>query len=104
MRVLQVADGETGVAEIADIALGRGASVTDAADIRTRQTASEGGFLPLTVVPADAWSALAARAIEPNGYYLPAWELAVNASAPAAPAHRRSARGAMPRLPRGWSA
>ena len=80
MRVLQVADGEAGVAEIADIALGRGASVTDAADIRTRQTASEGGFLPLTVVPADAWSALAARAIEPNGYYLPAWELAVNAS------------------------
>jgi len=29
----------------------------------------------------EAWSALAARAIEPNGYYLPQWELAVNASA-----------------------
>jgi len=37
--------------------------------------------MALTAVPADAWSALAARAIEPNGYYLPEWELAVNASA-----------------------
>jgi CelD/BcsL family acetyltransferase involved in cellulose biosynthesis len=81
MRVPQVADGEAGVAEIADIALGRRASVTDAADIRTRQTAPASGFLPLTAVASEAWSALAARAIEPNGYYLPQWELAVNASA-----------------------
>ena len=35
----------------------------------------------LTAVAPEAWSALAARAIEPNGYYLPDWELAVNASA-----------------------
>jgi CelD/BcsL family acetyltransferase involved in cellulose biosynthesis len=82
MRVPLVVEGEAGVAEIADIALVRRASVTtDAADIGPRQTASESGFLPLTAVPADAWSALAARAIEPNGYYLPEWELAVNASA-----------------------
>jgi hypothetical protein len=39
------------------------------------------GFAPLTSVPVAAWRALAERAIEPNGYYLPAWELAVNASA-----------------------
>ena len=66
---------------IADIALVRRASVTDATDIRAGRTASENGFLPLTEIAAEAWSAHAARAIEPNGYYLPEWELAVNASA-----------------------
>ena len=29
----------------------------------------------------EPWRALAERAVEPNGYYLPEWELAVNASA-----------------------
>ena len=37
---------------------------------------------PLVDVPADAWRALEARAIEPNGYYLADWELAVNRLAP----------------------
>jgi len=69
------------VAEFAEIALGRRASIIDAADIRTRQTAPASGFLPLNEVAPEAWSALAAGAIEPNGYYLPEWELAVNASA-----------------------
>jgi CelD/BcsL family acetyltransferase involved in cellulose biosynthesis len=36
--------------------------------------------LPLTTVPVDAWRALSQAALEPNGYYLPDWELAVNAS------------------------
>jgi CelD/BcsL family acetyltransferase involved in cellulose biosynthesis len=81
MRVLEVADGEAGVVEIADIVLGRRATVADAADIRAHQTASEGGFRPLTEIDSDAWSTLAAHALEPNGYYLPAWERAVNASA-----------------------
>jgi hypothetical protein len=36
---------------------------------------------PLTTVPPSQWRALAERAVEPNGYYLPDWELAVNASA-----------------------
>jgi CelD/BcsL family acetyltransferase involved in cellulose biosynthesis len=35
----------------------------------------------LTAVAASQWRALAERAIEPNGYYLADWELAVNASA-----------------------
>jgi len=39
------------------------------------------GFTTLTSVPVAAWRRLTERAIEPNGYYLPAWELAVNASA-----------------------
>jgi CelD/BcsL family acetyltransferase involved in cellulose biosynthesis len=36
---------------------------------------------PLATVAASRWRALAERAIEPNGYYLPDWELAVSASA-----------------------
>jgi CelD/BcsL family acetyltransferase involved in cellulose biosynthesis len=39
------------------------------------------GFAALTAIPVEEWRALAERAIEPNGYYLPAWELAVNAFA-----------------------
>lgn len=35
----------------------------------------------LTELPVDAWRALQACAVEPNGYYLADWELAVNASA-----------------------
>jgi CelD/BcsL family acetyltransferase involved in cellulose biosynthesis len=38
-------------------------------------------FTPLADVSASQWRRLAERAIEPNGYYLPDWELAVNASA-----------------------
>ena len=40
---------------------------------------------PLTAVPLSQWRGLAERAIEPNGYYLPGWELAVNACAPGRP-------------------
>ena len=40
-----------------------------------------GAFMPLAAVAPDSWRALAGRAIEPNGYYLPDWEIAVNASA-----------------------
>jgi CelD/BcsL family acetyltransferase involved in cellulose biosynthesis len=36
---------------------------------------------PLVAVAAEQWRLLAERAIEPNGYYLPDWELAVNESA-----------------------
>lgn len=34
---------------------------------------------PLADIAVDRWQALAARAAEPNGYYLPEWALAVNA-------------------------
>lgn len=37
--------------------------------------------VPLTSVDPGQWRALAQRAIEPNGYYLPGWELAVSATA-----------------------
>jgi CelD/BcsL family acetyltransferase involved in cellulose biosynthesis len=36
-------------------------------------------FAPLTAVAASQWRELAERALEPNGYYLPGWALAVNA-------------------------
>ncbi|WP_256808180.1 GNAT family N-acetyltransferase [Bradyrhizobium sp. Bra78] len=38
-------------------------------------------LVPLTAIEASQWRALAQRTIEPNGYYLPGWELAVSASA-----------------------
>ena len=67
--------------DIADTSLARSASIADAADRRSRQAASDTAIQPLTAISEDAWRLLAARAIEPNGYYLPGWELAVNASA-----------------------
>ncbi|MGL4261043.1 MAG: GNAT family N-acetyltransferase [Afipia sp.] len=38
---------------------------------------------PLDMISAERWRRLSDNAIEPNGYYLPEWELAVNASAQA---------------------
>jgi CelD/BcsL family acetyltransferase involved in cellulose biosynthesis len=71
------------VVDIVDLAVVRRASRSDAAAARVRTTATRPqGLTPLTEIDADAWRALAARAAEPNGYYLPDWELAVNASVP----------------------
>ncbi len=47
-----------------------------------RRTAPERDAVPpLTAIDLQSWRELAARALEPNGYYLPDWELAVSASA-----------------------
>ncbi|MCK1722796.1 GNAT family N-acetyltransferase [Bradyrhizobium sp. 141] len=46
---------------------------TDAGAARAR--------VPLTAIDPGQWRALAQRAVEPNGYYLPPWELAVSATA-----------------------
>ncbi|MBR1211556.1 GNAT family N-acetyltransferase [Bradyrhizobium sp. JYMT SZCCT0180] len=68
------------MAEIAETSLVRRASPGDAA--RTRAPVTPAGALtPLTDIPAAQWRALSERVAEPNGYYLPEWELAVNASA-----------------------
>ncbi|MGZ3323633.1 MAG: GNAT family N-acetyltransferase [Xanthobacteraceae bacterium] len=56
--------------EIADRAAVGRASLNDAAGLR-----------PLTAVALSQWRRLSEHAIEPNAYYLPAWELAVNALA-----------------------
>ena len=75
------------MAEIADIASAHRPSVNDGANKRVHAGAvstkefQNAGLTALTAVPFDQWRALAERAVEPNGYYLPAWELAVNASA-----------------------
>jgi len=72
---------------MADIAGRPRPSRDDGADKRahaafiSRPDLQRAGFTPLTAIPVEEWRALAERAIEPNGYYLPAWELAVNASA-----------------------
>jgi CelD/BcsL family acetyltransferase involved in cellulose biosynthesis len=61
------------VAEIAHTAMVRRASPGDATDTRA--------LVPLTSIAADQWRQLAEVACEPNGYYLPGWEQAVNAFA-----------------------
>lgn len=62
------------MADIADTALVHRASRRDAAATRAAPE-------PLASVSADAWRGLASRAVEPNGYYLPEWELAIDALA-----------------------
>ena len=46
-----------------------------------KHAAASRARVPLTAIEPGQWRALAQRAIEPNGYYLPGWELAVNATA-----------------------
>ncbi|WP_298256886.1 GNAT family N-acetyltransferase [Bradyrhizobium sp.] len=76
------------MAETADIAGLSRPSVNDGESKRAHaaaaptQNSPRAGLKPLTSVPVEQWRNLAERAIEPNGYYLPAWELAVNATAP----------------------
>jgi CelD/BcsL family acetyltransferase involved in cellulose biosynthesis len=64
-------------------AVGR-ASVKDAAVKRTHTAAASpagDAFAPLAAIAVSQWRALTERAVEPNAYYLPDWELAANASA-----------------------
>jgi CelD/BcsL family acetyltransferase involved in cellulose biosynthesis len=75
--------GKPDVVEITDLTVGRKAPRHGAVQPRPETISSAGGALiPLTDVSAAAWRALSEHAIEPNAYYLPDWELAVNASAP----------------------
>ena len=69
------------MAEIAESAGVRRASIGDATRTRALTTSAGGALTPLADIPVPSWRALSERAIEPNGYYLPEWELAVNASA-----------------------
>jgi CelD/BcsL family acetyltransferase involved in cellulose biosynthesis len=69
------------VAEIVESAGVRRASIGDADRALAPAAAAAGALTPLADVSVPAWRALSERAIEPNGYYLPEWELAVNASA-----------------------
>jgi hypothetical protein len=72
------------VVEIANSAVAARASIKDVTGKRPQTGAASpdgDAFAPLATVSTRQWRALAERAIEPNGYYLPDWELAVNASA-----------------------
>ena len=42
---------------------------------------TSGPLAPLEAVAAERWRRLSDNTVEPNGYFLPEWELAVNASA-----------------------
>jgi CelD/BcsL family acetyltransferase involved in cellulose biosynthesis len=71
------------VAGIVELAAEHRASRLDAAPARSKPGPTrDGTLLPLTAIDESEWRALTDRAIEPNAYYLPDWELAVNASAP----------------------
>lgn len=70
--------------ELSNAAHARGSN--DGAVLRKQhddaQSIARGRALPrLRTVPHGDWLALCERAAEPNGYYLPDWELAVDASA-----------------------
>src|SRR4051794_39735762 len=81
-RQRPIANGGIGeVAEIAESAVVRRASTRDATRAHAPAADAVGALTPLADVSALPWRALSERASEPNGYYLPDWELAVNASA-----------------------
>jgi CelD/BcsL family acetyltransferase involved in cellulose biosynthesis len=69
------------VAEIAESAVVRRASIGDATRAHAPAVDAAGALMSLADISAPPWRALSDRASEPNGYYLPDWELAVNASA-----------------------
>jgi CelD/BcsL family acetyltransferase involved in cellulose biosynthesis len=73
------------VVEIANsAAVGRTSLQRDVVGMRpSAEAASPDGdaFTALIAIAASRWRELAERAVEPNGYYLPGWELAVNAFA-----------------------
>jgi CelD/BcsL family acetyltransferase involved in cellulose biosynthesis len=73
------------VADIIELAAGRRASREDATAASAWSklvVPRDPALLPLTEIDVSEWRALSDCAIEPNAYYLPDWELAVNASAP----------------------
>jgi hypothetical protein len=78
---LCIAHGIGDVAEIANPATVARASRRDATLRHSQANASPGALPPLASVAVEGWRALADRAIEPNGYYLPGWALALDASA-----------------------
>src|ERR1700761_9781715 len=68
------------MADLIDTAVVTRASGKGAANARMAAAPQSAGLVPIEQVDLGQWQALAERAVEPNGYYLPEWELAVNAS------------------------
>jgi CelD/BcsL family acetyltransferase involved in cellulose biosynthesis len=57
------------------------ASAKDATSPRGRILGDAGPLVPLASIEPRQWRSLSEQAVEPNGYYLPGWELAVSATA-----------------------
>ncbi len=55
--------------------------IADRAAVGRASVSEAAGLRPLNSIPVGQWRALAERALEPNGYYLPGWELAVDSFA-----------------------
>jgi CelD/BcsL family acetyltransferase involved in cellulose biosynthesis len=73
------------LADVVELAIERRASKPDAAPHSAQGKPApprDGALLPLQAIDENEWRRLAERAIEPNAYYLPDWELAVNTSSP----------------------
>jgi CelD/BcsL family acetyltransferase involved in cellulose biosynthesis len=70
------------VVDIVDLTEVRRASNSDATARLGPSEASGEALQLLAAVDPIKWRALADRVAEPNGYYLPGWQLAVNATAP----------------------
>ena len=73
------------MAEITDTAIVPGASIVGATAERGRSDAASSfnaSIVALDALDITQWRSLSERAIEPNGYYLADWMLAVNATAP----------------------
>ncbi len=75
------ADGNGENRNVVDIAHRSAINPASARDAATPRVRNSSPLIPLTSVDEDQWQSLAARAIEPNGYYLPGWERAVSATA-----------------------
>ena len=56
-------------------------SASDATVLRAQNLPDAAALVALASIDAKQWQELGERAAEPNGYYLPAWELAVSAAA-----------------------
>jgi len=69
------------VAETTELALVRCASIDDATAARAPADVAS-SLVPIEALDVAQWRKLSERAIEPNGYYLADWMLALNASAP----------------------
>lgn len=48
---------------------------------KTERSRTGSALAPLATVSSDLWRRLSENAVEPNGYYLPEWEMSVNAFA-----------------------
>lgn len=71
------------IANAAQAAARREAGFARAQASGTGRSAADAALAPLDTIATERWRLLSNNAIEPNGFYLPEWELAVNASAQA---------------------